>query len=219
MADPSPESARLAAAVAYTADAHAAQFRKRGPGDPRQPIPYISHLLGVAGLVSEDLGSPDEVIAALLHDVLEDQDPDKTRGPQIEQAFGPRVLAIVQGCSGPKSEEIPDYRERKQRYLDHLVAERDAGIIRVSLADKVHNSRSTVNDLESEGTSVWDRFNAGFDDQMWWYGSLHSAFVAHSEAGRASPARVNELGHLVERMVELGRPAPSRPLVAKSDIE
>jgi hypothetical protein len=74
-------------------------------------------------LVPEDVGSPDEVIAALLHDVLEDQDPDKTRGLHIEQAFGPRVLGIVQGCPGPKSEEIPDYRERKQRYLDHLVAE------------------------------------------------------------------------------------------------
>ncbi len=206
MTDPSPNSAGLAAAVAYAADAHATQFRKRGPGDPRQPIPYISHLLGVAGLVSEDLGSPDEVIAALLHDVLEDQDPDKTRGAEIETTFGKRVLAIVLGCSGPKSEEIPNYRERKQLYLDHLVAERDTGVIRVSLADKVHNSRSTVNDLESEGPSVWDRFNAGFDEQMWWYQSLRSAFVVHAAAGRASSARVNEFGHLVERMAQLGRP-------------
>ncbi len=204
MIDQKPESARLAEAVAYAADAHASQFRKRGPGDPRQPIPYISHLLGVAGLVSEDLGSPDEVIAGLLHDVLEDQDPNKVRAAEIERAFGPRVLTIVQGCSGPKSEDYPDYRVRKQIYLDHLTAERDTGIIRVSLADKVHNSRSTVNDLEAEGPSVWLRFNAGFDDQMWWYGNLLSAFVAHAADGRASPPRVDELGRLVARMKQSG---------------
>ena len=57
---------------------------------------------------------------------------------------------------------MAEFRVRKQRYVDQLVSENDPGAIRVSLADKVHNARSTVNDLETDGPAAWDRFNAGY---------------------------------------------------------
>ncbi len=200
----SPET--FAAAVAYAARAHSSQFRKRTAGDDRPRIPYLSHLLGVAGLVLEDFGSTDEAIAGLLHDVLEDQDPDDVRADEIEREFGPDVLSMVKACSGPKSEDegMADFRTRKQVYLNHLAAQRSPGAVRVSLADKVHNARCTVNDLEAEGPSVWDRFNSGYHDQLWWYDGLATVYAAHVEAGRADEARVGELRRLVGRMAELG---------------
>lgn len=195
----------LAEAVEYAATAHQTQFRKRATNDSRTKIPYISHLLGVAGIVIEDGGTLDDAIAGLLHDVIEDQDDDRTRAGEIQHCFGVAVLEIVQRCSGPKKEDpgMAEFRVRKQVYLDHLRAENNTGAIMVSLADKVHNARSTVNDLETDGPAVWDRFNAGAPEQLWWYGSLAEAYVDHARAGRADPARAAELGRLVARMREL----------------
>ena len=195
---------RIGAAVSYAATAHAEQFRKRSAGGERERIRYLSHLLGVAGIVLEDLGTDDDVIAGLLHDVLEDQDPDKTRAAEIETMFGPGVLTMVQAASGPKKEDdgMASFFVRKSVYLMHLSAERNVGAIRVSLADKVHNARSTVNDLEAEGPSVWDRFNAGYADQVWWYRSLAHVYAEHAGHGRADLARANELERLTKRMAD-----------------
>ena len=77
---------------------------------------------------------------------------------------------------------MAEFRIRKQVYLDHLAAEPDPGAIRVSLADKVHNARSTVNDLETDGPAMWDRFNAGAADQLWWYGDLAQIYADHAAA-------------------------------------
>lgn len=103
------------------------------------------------------------------------------------------MLIIVQKSSGPKKEDpgMAQHRVRKQVYLDHLRADDNTGAIKVSLADKVHNARSTVNDLETDGPSMLDRFNAGADDQLWSYGSLAAAFAEHSPAARAAAQRAD----------------------------
>jgi len=192
---------RFGAAVEFAAEAHKHQTRKRADNDSRPRIPYLSHLLAVAGLVIEDGGDTTEAIAGLLHDYIEDV--NWAGATELTNRFGPEVAAIVEDCTGYKKEHIPDFRERKQRYLDHLLADvSDAGI-RVSLADKVHNARSTVNDLENDGPTMWAKFNAGAEDQLWWYDSLTDVYTEHAEAGRADKARVAELQRLVARMHDL----------------
>ena len=194
------DPAVLGDATRFAADAHEQQTRKRATGDVRPRIPYVSHLLGVCGLVVEDGGDTDEAAAGLLHDYLEDV--DGASADRLEERFGSRVRQLVEACTGPKSTQagMADFRTRKQVYLEQLAAEPDAGAVRVSLADKVHNARSTVNDLEADGPAVWDRFNAGAADQLWWYGELAGVYAAHAAADRADPARAAELGRLVDRM-------------------
>ena len=51
-------------ALLWTAQLHRNQFRKG------KPVPYISHLIAVSGLVWEDGGTEDQAIAALLHDAM-----------------------------------------------------------------------------------------------------------------------------------------------------
>lgn len=150
----------------------------------------------------EDGGDTDEAVAGLLHDYLEDVDGASAEG--LESRFGPRVSHLVEACTGPKAEDegMADFRTRKQVYLDHLAVETNAGAVRVSLADKVHNARSTVNDLENDGSSVWDRFNSGVEDQLWWYRGLTTVYTAHAEAGRADIQRAAELSRLVRRMAD-----------------
>ena len=49
-------------------------------------------------------------------------------------------------------------------------------MLRVSLADKLHNARSIGVDRERIGEEVWARFNAKADQQRWYYGSLLAIF-------------------------------------------
>jgi (p)ppGpp synthase/HD superfamily hydrolase len=177
----------------------------------RQPrkgsgTPYVGHLLTVAGYVLEDEGSEDEAIAALLHDALEDQYRDDLP-TEMREDFGPKVLEIVQGLS---QERLPgeqlSWRERKQRYIDHLEHAPDS-VVRVSLADKLANGRSMLRDHRAEGDCLWERFNApGPLDILWYYESLGELY-ARLRAG----AMAEEFAHEVERLRAVVRgSAPGR---------
>ena len=97
---------------------------------------------------------------------------------RIEQQFGSRVLEIVEGCTdglpdadGQKS----DWGTRKRAYLAHLEAA-SADVLLVSGADKLHNARAIVSDLQRHGPSVFSRFTAGQEGTLWYYRSLAELF-------------------------------------------
>jgi hypothetical protein len=81
--------------------------------------------------------------------------------PQIQQLFGKHAAAIVKACSDTDETPNPPWRARKERYIAHI---RDPqlpkGTLRVSLADKLHNARAILFDLNA-GNNVFARFNAG----------------------------------------------------------
>lgn len=159
---------RFAQAVALAGEIHRDQLRKG------TSIPYMSHLLGVAALVLDQGGDEDEAIAALLHDTLEDH-PDKTSAEQIAERFGDKVARIVVACSDATSHPKPLWELRKKAYLAHL-DKAPADVLRVALADKLHNARAIVADLRVVGPSVWQRFSAGGAAQLWYYRSLLDVF-------------------------------------------
>lgn len=168
-------TARFDSAVAYARTIHAEQLRKD------TSIAYISHLLSVAALVIED-GATDEdlVIGALLHDAAEDCG-GRPRLEDIRAHFGDAVAAVVEGCTDTFEDPKPDWRPRKEAYLEHL---RDAialgePFVVVSLADKLHNARSILADLRELGPAMFARFTAGRDEQLWYYRTLVQAFHGH----------------------------------------
>ena len=141
-------------------------------------LPYVAHLLGVCALVLRDGGTEGEAVAALLHDTLEDH-PELVSPDDIVKRFGPEVLAIVQACTdtppdykgGPK----PLWKERKLAYVEHI---RRSGPSerRVALADKLDNVRSMLADYRTVREDLWERFNAGKQDQLWLLDNLVEAF-------------------------------------------
>lgn len=157
---------------------HARQVRKS------TSIPYVGHLLGVASLVIEDGGSDDEVIAALLHDAVEDQGGAETLAT-IRQRFGDRVADIVDACSDTDVEPKPPWRERKLEYIDHL---RDAPqeVLRVSAADKLHNARAILADHRRIGDGVFRRFSAPRDSTLAYYCLLDDVYQARLDSGLAA---------------------------------
>jgi len=194
-----PYSERLALAFAYAAAQHRLQVRKG------TSIPYLTHLMSVAALVGEHGGGEDEMMAALLHDAVED-----TGGAPvlalIRERFGERVARIVEGCTDddgtqPGGGKRP-WIARKTAYLTH-VAEAPLEVLRVSASDKLHNLRTIVADLRVEGTAVFDRFKAGRVGTLWYYRSLSSIFTAVAVDGVADDGFRRLAGALARTVAEL----------------
>jgi len=123
-------------AVLLAADAaarwHVHQRRKGAAEEP-----YINHLLEVASLVAEATQGKDPkvVIAALLHDAIEDQEVPREL---IAREFGENVAALVEEVSDDKTLE-KHHRKRIQVETAHKKSE-DAK--RIKLADKTSNLRA-----------------------------------------------------------------------------
>src|SRR3954453_14188516 len=142
---------RLAQALATAQRLHGAQKRKG------TDIPYVAHLIAVAGLVLEGGGDEDAAVAALLHDAVEDAGGPPTLAA-IRAQFGEHVADVVAACSDTDEEPKPPWRARKQAYLDHLRSDDlPDGALLVSLADKLHNARAIGADLRAHGAALWRR--------------------------------------------------------------
>ncbi len=153
---------RFEEALVYATQLHAQQVRKISG------VPYVSHLLSVAALVLEDGGSEDEAIAALLHDAIEDQGGAAT-GKVIRQKFGDKVADIVESCT--ESDVVPKlpWEERKQRYIENI-CHSSPEVLRVALADKVHNARSNLVEWRLYGEKAWNREQR--QRTLWFYRSV-----------------------------------------------
>jgi GTP pyrophosphokinase len=165
---------------------HAAQARKSSE------IPYLAHLLATCAIVLEHGGDEDEAIGALLHDAIEDVQPTDAARATVA-SFGDRVLAIVEGCTDSDEHPKKPWRERKERYIEHLRTA-DASVLLVAGADKLHNARSVLMDLRAIGDEVWRRFNAGREESLWYYRAVIGAM-------RSNPAHRSALVDELERTV------------------
>ena len=161
--------ARFHDALVYAAEKHRTQVRKASG------VPYVGHLLSVAGLVIEAGGTETQAIAALLHDAAEDQGGAATLA-DIKERFGPAVARIVDECSDTLEDPKPPWRERKQNYVAHLDGVSDEALL-VSLADKVDNVRALLRDFRVHGAELWERFSVQ-DPQahLWYYRALLAVY-------------------------------------------
>ncbi|MCB1110618.1 MAG: HD domain-containing protein [Chlamydiia bacterium] len=127
---------RILGAVMFAAEKHAGQTRK-----DLEKTPYLIHPLGVAQLTFELGGicDPDTLIAALLHDTIEDTD---ATSEEIEAAFGSRVLQLVLDLTN-----APDGSKAQQ--TAHA-PQMDFHAKVVKLADRYYN----ICDLEN---ATWDQ--------------------------------------------------------------
>ena len=170
---------------------HAKQTRKNST------VPYLAHLLSVSSLVMEDGGDENEAIAGLLHDAVEDQGGLPIL-EEIRAIFGENVANIVLGCTDAVSTPKPPWRARKEEYLRHL-GEAPETVLRVSLADKLHNARSILADLRYGGDDIWQSFNGGKDGTLWYYHSLAEIFLVRTDSPMSHELMltVNEIDKIV----------------------
>jgi GTP pyrophosphokinase len=138
---------RIRYAYFIAEQAHAEQVRQSGE-------PYITHPLAVAKILAELHMDDDSIVAALLHDVLEDCSPrwhDK-----IETTFGTDVLALVEGVTKLKFKPPVEATDRQKAAAEMsraaeslrkmlLAMARDFRVIIIKLADRLHNMQTLDN--------------------------------------------------------------------------
>ncbi|MBK6980162.1 MAG: bifunctional (p)ppGpp synthetase/guanosine-3',5'-bis(diphosphate) 3'-pyrophosphohydrolase [Betaproteobacteria bacterium] len=146
---PGPDASELSAVLGYLKPediaqierayetaraAHAGQFRKSGE-------PYVTHPLAVAKILAEWHLDPQALMAALLHDVVEDTHTTKT---EIAKHFGKPVADLVDGVSKIERIEFATLQHAQaENFRKMLLAmARDVRVILIKLADRLHNMRT-----------------------------------------------------------------------------
>jgi guanosine-3',5'-bis(diphosphate) 3'-pyrophosphohydrolase len=125
---------RVEAAYHFAASAHEGQFRISGD-------PYISHPVAVADIVADWHLDPQALIAALLHDVMEDTHITKQ---EISDRFGKVAAELVDGLSKLDKIEFRSHEEAQaENFRKMLLAmASDLRVILIKLADRLHNMRT-----------------------------------------------------------------------------
>jgi len=134
---PSPSAApvqRILAAARFAAEKHAQQKRKGVTGEP-----YLNHLIEVAELIaaSNDVLDTELVMAALLHDTVEDTGVTLA---ELEKHFGPDVAGLVAEVTDDKS--LP--KETRKRLQVQNAPKKSERAQTLKLADKISNLRSIL---------------------------------------------------------------------------
>ena len=169
---PDRYTTRFDDAAAFTIAAFRTHARKASG------VPYITHLFAVCALVGEYGGDEDQMIAALLHDWLEDV-PGAERS-LLEARFGARVARLVVALTDSAAPEPggtkPPWRGRKEQYLTHLrIAPHELKLI--SCADKLHNCQTIRADHSLLGNRVYDRFTGKQEGTLWYYRAVREALA------------------------------------------
>src|SRR5437667_4424133 len=132
--DPKADETLLNRAYVYAMKAHGSQIRASGD-------PYFSHPLEVAAILTDLKLDDATIVAALLHDTIEDTEAARA---EIDQIFGHEIGALVEGLTKLKRLELVS-REAKQaenlRKLLLAIAD-DVRVLLVKLADRLHNMRT-----------------------------------------------------------------------------
>ncbi len=125
---------RIEAAYHFSANAHEGQFRISGE-------PYISHPVAVASIVADWNLDSQALIAALLHDVMEDTHISKA---EIAERFGKTAAELVDGLSKLDKIEFRSHEEAQaENFRKMLLAmTTDLRVILIKLADRLHNMRT-----------------------------------------------------------------------------
>ena len=121
-------------AVAYANEKH--QYQKRKDGSP-----YIIHPLAVAEIVVEMGLDVDAVLAALLHDCIEDTD---TSHEEIEKVFGTTVAELVEGVTKLTRANFSSTEQAQMENLRKMfmAMSKDIRVVLIKIADRLHNMRT-----------------------------------------------------------------------------
>lgn len=138
---PEGDSARLRHAYEMARDAHDGQVRKTGD-------PYISHPLAVAQMLAEYGLDEDTLVAALLHDTVEDTDLTL---PQLAREFGDEVAQLIDGVTKLDRVRYSNREQAQAATIRKMVVAmaQDVRVLIIKLFDRLHNMR-TVHALREE---------------------------------------------------------------------
>ncbi len=217
-------SSRLGHAMAFAAKAHRDQFRKDSA------TPYLAHLMGVASSVMKFVNMPkgqkyleegvvlpngdkvnitleDAVIAALLHDAIEDQGGDgmkrKIRAKFDEADFPPVVAMLVDYCTTYGQENL-GYNEYKRKYLERIADPlTPKTALLISGSDKLDNMRDMAREYREEGEAFWNKFKVTKEQKLEYNRDIVRIFKASGKYPKLV-AEIERVQKEIEEMTSKG---------------
>ena len=130
----SADLGQIRAAFDYAKERHGTQMRRDGS-------PYITHPLQVAQIVAEMRLDSESIIAALLHDCIEDTDSSYE---DIAKQFSPTIADIVDGVTKLTRVKYNTMEEEQMENLRKMLfaMSKDIRVILIKIADRLHNMRT-----------------------------------------------------------------------------
>lgn len=159
-------SPRIEQALYKAALLHEGIYRK-GPVH----LPALVHLVAVASIVSDHTDDEDVVVAALLHDSIEDT---PYTPEELEREFGARVRTLVLGVTIPEmheGKEAGTWSRDRRRYFENLRAAPLESVL-IAGADKYHNFSSVVEGYARHPEEFKKDFSGTKEDRLRVYGSI-----------------------------------------------
>jgi GTP diphosphokinase / guanosine-3',5'-bis(diphosphate) 3'-diphosphatase len=132
--NPNADTELVRRAYEFSEKAHSGQMRRSGE-------PYITHPLGVAGVLADLRLDSASIIAALLHDTVEDTGVTLE---EIEKQFGPVIRELVDGVTKLSQMKFRHTHEKQGENIRKMIIAmgKDVRVILVKLADRLHNMRT-----------------------------------------------------------------------------
>jgi (p)ppGpp synthase/HD superfamily hydrolase len=162
-------------AFAFAAKHHDRQVRKG------TKLPYLTHPANIAVILTRYGCDEDSVVAGILQDVVEDCVRDGYTREMLEQRIGEKLgESVLQTILQVTYRRLDDdgvelsSMERKEDYLERLSAANE-GARWVCAADKLHNARSILSDLQRtlDSQTIWSRFGGGREGTVKWYRDVY----------------------------------------------
>ena len=162
-------------AFAFAAKHHDRQVRKG------TKLPYLTHPANIAVILTRYGRDEDTVVAGILHDVVEDCVRDGYTREMLEQRMGEKfgdsvlrtVLQVTYRRLDDEGVELSS-AQRKEDYLERLL-DADESARWVCAADKLHNARTILSDLQRtlDSQTIWSRFGGGRGATVKWYRDVY----------------------------------------------
>lgn len=134
------------------------------------PFPYISHLMAVVLILTDYTNDEDTLVAAFLHDSLEDTDYTEE---ELREDFGGPVAEIVLTLTEPDAtgpNKVP-WLERKKLYAKQLKQGSEKALM-IAAADKSHNFRTTVEEYHDNHQRFIQDFGPNLDERLEGYQTI-----------------------------------------------
>ena len=172
------EQGEVAAAAQLAGSAHAGATRKA------TLAPYASHPLAVAAIAAWHGAKPATIVAALLHDVIEDAPPQFTERLVREH---PQAVALVRAVSAAPSAD--GWRARRRAELRRMQSYDEQSAL-LKACDVLHNAHQTRAVLTALGPRMgWKALGMGRGSTLWWI----------SQAAGALQTRAHAMSRLIKR--------------------
>lgn len=153
-------TARIEEAIRFASKMHNGQQRI-----DTETLPYVSHVFAVAVITSNYTSDENTVIAAMLHDVLEDTEATEE---EVSTRFGHTVLSYVKAVSEHKTS---DWTESKKAYLAQLRAAPTEAML-ISVADKMHNISSRLHLMKQVGRKIFLQWSHTPEEYHWYHAAV-----------------------------------------------